>query len=148
MEKLQYKGKENSGDLKVCKRCKKTFTYYGIGYQYCPTCKEKDEEDFQKVKEYIRDHGIATVNEVVEETGVDEKRIHEYLREGRLEIPEGSSYYLKCERCGKDITSGRFCASCAMSMKKEFTSAISFNEIGDIPKTNLNGKMRFLDNKK
>jgi flagellar operon protein (TIGR03826 family) len=146
-------GQENNarglgGDLKVCKRCKKTFTYYGIGYQYCPTCKELDEEDFQNVKEYIRDHGIARVDEVVQATGVDEKRIHEYLREGRLEIPDGSSYYLKCERCGKDINSGRYCQNCAMTLKKEFTSAVSYNEIGNAPKTTLNGKMRFLDFKK
>ena len=40
------------------------------------------------------------------------------LRESRLEIAEGSKIFMHCERCGKEIRSGRFCEECAVKVRK------------------------------
>ena len=146
MENNLYSLNEKTGKLKNCKRCKKIFTYYGYGYEYCPSCKQIDSENFQKVKEYIYENGISKLIDVVEATGVEERTITTYLKEGRLEIPEGSTYYLRCERCGASICSGRFCQPCATVLIKELNTSISYNEIGNIPKKEITGKMRYLDN--
>lgn len=140
-----YDSNEKTGDLKNCKRCKRAFTYYGYGYEYCPVCKQIDSENFQKVKDYIYEQGISKLIDVVEATGVDEKTIITYLKEGRLEIPEGSTYYLKCERCGVSICSGRFCQTCASILVKEFNTSVAYNEIGNKPMKEVTGKMRYLD---
>ena len=70
-----------------------------------------------------------------------------YLKEGRLEIPEGSSYYLKCERCGISINSGRFCQPCASILIKEFnkflfehTSKLSLSDIRNFQNNKGNQK--------
>ena len=40
-------------DVRNCKGCGRLFNYYG-GVPLCKTCKDKLEEKFQEVKEYLR----------------------------------------------------------------------------------------------
>lgn len=137
------------GDLKVCVRCGRMFRYLGYGHFYCPVCKEKDIEDFNKVKDYIYENGIAPALEVSENTGVSLKIIEQYLREGRLEIPESSPIFIKCEMCSVNIRSGRLCASCATKLTNAMRIEMNFDDeqIGEIPKK-TEGKMRFLNKEK
>lgn len=132
------------GETKVCVRCKRMFTYLGFGHFYCPPCKKLDEVDFSKVKEYIYEHGTAPAFEVSENTGVSLDRITQYLREGRLEIPETSPIFIKCEMCSTDIRSGRLCPECASKLTKAMKITMNFDEeqVGQVPKK-FNGKMRF-----
>ncbi|HHX60494.1 MAG TPA: MerR family transcriptional regulator, partial [Epulopiscium sp.] len=39
-------------DVKSCKRCGVLF-HHVVGPPLCQKCKKKDEEDFQRVKEYL-----------------------------------------------------------------------------------------------
>lgn len=132
------------GEPKVCVRCSRMFTYLGFGHFYCPACKEKDMEDFTRVKEYIYENGVASALEVSENTGVNLKIIEQYLKEGRLEIPEGSPIFIKCEMCSIDIRSGRLCPSCAVSLSNTMRIEMNFDDeqIGEIPKK-MEGKMRY-----
>jgi uncharacterized Zn ribbon protein len=134
---------------KVCVRCKRMFTYSGFGHFYCPTCRKLDEEDFARVKNYIYDHGVASAIEVSEMTGVSLKTIEQYLREGRLEIPEESPIFIKCEKCKIDIRSGRLCTECARKLSAAMRKEMDFDDeqIGDVPKKMI-GKMRFLGDEK
>lgn len=136
------------GEAKVCVRCKRMFTYLGYGHFYCPSCKIADEEDFKKVRDYIFEHGTAPALEVSEQTGISLERITQYLREGRLEIPEDSPIFIKCEMCSTDIRSGRLCPSCASSLTHAMRVEMNFDDeqIGRVPRK-LSGKMRFLDKK-
>lgn len=136
------------GEPKVCVKCGKMFTYLGFGHFYCPTCKERDKEDFEKVRDYIYENGVASALEVSEATGVSLKVIEQYLREGRLEIPESSPIFIKCEKCGIDIRSGRLCAECATSLSNAMRIEMNFDneQIGAVPKK-LDGKMRYLTKK-
>ncbi len=128
--------------VETCNHCKRLFNYPGFGSKYCPECRKIDEGNREKVKEYLREHGMANMYEISLATEVPEKDIKQYLRDGMLEIPEGSPIYIKCEGCGCDIRSGRWCPACAARLSKEFKGA--FVGVGDVPKPVMNGKMRFL----
>ena len=137
------------GETKVCVRCKRMFTYLGYGHFYCPMCKKTDEEDFKIVKDYIFENGTAPAMEVSEKTGISLERINQYLREGRLEIPENSPIFIKCEMCSIDIRSGRLCPDCASKLTHAMREKMNFDDeqIGPVPRK-LTGKMRFLTNEK
>lgn len=111
-------------EVKNCPKCGKIFTQ--IKDPICPSCLKQDEEDFQKVRDFLKEYPKSTMSEIVQITGVSAKRINKYLRDGRLEITEGISEFLTCLHCGKPITTGRFCRDCATSLandvipKKEF----------------------------
>lgn len=137
------------GETKVCVRCKRMFTYLGYGHFYCPMCKKTDEEDFKIVKDYIFENGTAPAMEVSEKTGISLERINQYLREGRLEIPENSPIFIKCEMCSIDIRSGRLCPDCASKLTHAMREKMDFDDeqIGPVPRK-LTGKMRFLTNEK
>ncbi len=128
--------------VEVCTKCRRLFNYPGFGPYYCPQCRSVDDQHRNIVKDYIRKHGTATMFEICENTGVTEKEIRYYLRDGTLEIPDGSPVYISCERCGCDIRSGRWCQECAMQLSKNLK--VSFALIGDRPKIKNEGKMRFL----
>ena len=99
-------------DLRNCSECGGLFVF--MGRDVCPKCIEKEEEDFDAVRKYVREHSGASVVEVAEATGIDEERILHFLREGRL-ISKGlrATAVFNCERCGKRIESGRFWRACA-----------------------------------
>lgn len=109
-------------DLRNCKKCGRAFAYSGS--EICSRCANDDVEDFKKVKDYLYDNPGATIVEVSEETGVEEKKILRYLRESKLEIREEDNLLLDCQRCGDAIRSGKYCDKCVIEMKKEFTSVL------------------------
>ena len=131
--------------VEVCHHCKRIFNYPGFGSMYCPECLKIDEENKNKVKKFLRDHGNANMYQIALATGVSEKDIKQYLRDGMLEIPDGSPIYIKCENCGCDIRSGRWCPSCAARMSNDLKSA--YAGVGDVPKEQVTGKMRFFGNR-
>ncbi|MCR5686279.1 MAG: hypothetical protein K6G81_12855 [Lachnospiraceae bacterium] len=129
----------------VCERCGRMFNYAGFGNPFCPSCKSVDAEEFDKVRDYLVHNGAANMYEISEATGVSEKTIRRYLTESRLEIPEGSPIYIKCESCGCDIRSGRYCPDCAGRLSKELNMSYQ-SFVGEKPKVvavNNTGKMHF-----
>jgi hypothetical protein len=143
-DRLNQEG-DGYANTRVCVRCGRIFNYSGFGHYYCPNCKKKDAKDFNRVRDYIYEHGIANMVEVSENTGVGVKIIEQYLREGRLEIPENSPIFIKCEMCGVDIRSGRLCPKCANSLSNAMRVEMNFDDeqIGEIPK--FVGKMKFFE---
>lgn len=110
-------------ELRNCAKCSRLFAYEGE--ELCSRCLgPEDDQDFQKVKNYLYDHPGATIIEVSEETGVGERKILRYLRESRIEIREADNMLLDCERCGASIQTGRFCNSCTVEMQKEFSAIV------------------------
>ncbi|SFQ02976.1 MerR family transcriptional regulator [Caldicoprobacter faecalis] len=109
-------------DIRNCKRCNRLFQYNGI--KYCPSCVMELDEMFKKVRDYLYEHPDATIIEVSEATGVEEKIILEFLREGRLELKEPSPV-LTCERCGKPITTGRMCKECLAVFERGLKKGLS-----------------------
>lgn len=107
-------------DVRNCRRCNKIYNYIG-GTPICQDCKQQDEVDFKRVKEYLYEHSGASLFEVSKELEISVKQIKAYLKEGRLQIiGDNGNMFLECERCGKSISTGRFCNDCS----KEVTSDI------------------------
>ena len=105
-------------ELKNCKRCKKIFMH-AVGPQLCDLCKQKEEEDFEKVRKFLRDYPGATIQEVSKATEVSAQLIYRFLRDGRIEVAADSPIALLCENCGVRITSGRFCVNCSKKLANE-----------------------------
>jgi flagellar operon protein (TIGR03826 family) len=110
-------------ELKNCRKCNRIFSYVA-GPQICPSCAKEEEEIFEKVSMYIREHRDVPLTVVSKELDVSYEKILKYVREGRLQIrePDGSVMKL-CEKCGKEIASGRFCKSCEAGLAKALESS-------------------------
>ncbi|MDD5018151.1 MAG: hypothetical protein PHO15_08655 [Eubacteriales bacterium] len=131
-----------SATVKQCKQCGQLFQSYGASE--CSVCLEEMDRGFILVKEYIYDHPDANVVEISNETGISEKIILHFLKEGRLSI-ETSDCLLTCEKCGKRIKSGRFCHACKTALENTFKSMCGSAD--EEQKTNASasglGKMHF-----
>jgi len=96
-------------DMMRCRWCGKRFQSYGT--MVCPTCLQELDEKYNPVRDYLYDNPNASIEEVVEETGVSERIILYYLKEGRLTMANASGV-LRCEQCGAAISTGRMCERC------------------------------------
>ena len=86
--------------------------FKGVGEYHCEDCGLVDYDDYGKVRLYIEAHKGATAAEIEKEVGVPQRTVRRLLKDGRIEIAEGSKMYLRCELCGKQIRSGQFCPEC------------------------------------
>jgi predicted amidophosphoribosyltransferase len=109
--------------LKVmsCKICGRLFQSYGSGC--CPECADEMDKAFVKIKEYIYEHENATIVDVVEGTGIAEKYVLQFLKEGRLSI-DNAEDVLSCEDCGRPISSGRYCSNCRDKLANVLSSVV------------------------
>jgi len=99
-------------DVRNCRRCGRIFNYIG-GAPLCPVCKEEDEEDYKRVKQYLYEYPGATMTQVATELNVSLEKIRRFLKDGRLEIVgDDPNFILQCEKCGKSIRTGRYCDAC------------------------------------
>lgn len=108
-------------EIRYCKICRKMFQYVS-GPLYCPTCRKLDDDEFEKVRTFLRDFPGANMREVTDNTGVSHNKISRWLKEERLEISKDSPIAINCERCGVRIRSGRFCVECSKSLAREMMS--------------------------
>jgi flagellar operon protein (TIGR03826 family) len=102
-----------NASLRNCPECGRIFGY--LGRNLCPECIDKEEKEFQAVRKYVRDHPGSGVFDVAEAIDIDEEKILQFLRDGRLQS-RGFQGTLECERCGKKITGGRYCENCRGQM--------------------------------
>ncbi|MGD0153883.1 MAG: MerR family transcriptional regulator [Thermacetogeniaceae bacterium] len=102
--------------LRNCSECGRIFEF--TARDLCPDCVNKEEEDYELIKNCLRHNPGAGISEVSEKTGVAEKKILVFLKKGRLLLGPENSITLNCERCGKPIRSGRYCDGCCTLMDK------------------------------
>lgn len=135
-------------EVRNCKGCGRLFNY--MGRTLCPECQKGQEDEFQKVKEYIRENPMSGVADVAEATGVSVHQIRQWIREERLMLTDVSaSAGINCDSCGRPILTGKLCASCKRQMKNDLTNAFS-GTVAAKPQQERNGdRMRYLtkDNK-
>ena len=131
-------------DLRNCSRCGNLFAY--TGRNICNKCLNQEEEEYTIVRKYVRDHAGASVIEVSEATGVEEEKILQFIRDGRLKS-QGFTGVLACERCGKSINTGRFCVACMQQRDKEIRGAlrnVTPEQTQEVPKRKTNDKLHIL----
>lgn len=131
-------------EVRTCKICKRLFNYLA-GVPICPGCKEKLDEKFAEVKEYVRDNPRAGITEVAEAVEVPATQIRRWIREERLSFSEESGVGLDCESCGKLIKSGRFCEECKTKLLGNFNDLYRQDESIVAKKHREAARMRFLD---
>ena len=69
---------------------------YGEMFE-CPVCHRQEQTQFGKVRSYLEEHGPQPAMVISNETGVPVNVIDNFLRQGRIEIPDGSPVYIKCQ---------------------------------------------------
>lgn len=119
-------------NIKNCPRCGKIFSPTG-GSLICKDCLKAEEQEFEKVRDYLRENRGADINIVSEETGVSTKKIIKYLKEGRLEATSGMGDFLKCEKCGISIRSGQYCRACTEKVSKNLSAVLITDNQNDAP---------------
>lgn len=127
--------------IKNCPRCKKIFTPLNNNL-LCPNCIKEEEDEFQRVRNYVRENRGVDIHLTSEATQVSVKKIIRYLREGRLEVTEGMQDFLKCEKCGVPIRTGRFCKNCMDKMSEGLTSMLVMPKTDDQPTAKMHLKRK------
>lgn len=115
-------------DVRNCANCGRIFNYLS-GPPICQVCKEHMDLKFQEVKEYVREHPGATINEVSAENDVTPKQIKQWVREERLQFADDSPVVFQCESCGTNIKTGRYCDACKRNQANTFAKASHRPEI-------------------
>lgn len=109
-------------NVRTCSLCSKMYKYKGN--PICPACLKRLDDDYVIVRDYLYDHPQAGIQELAEETEVDEKIILQMIRMGRIEFAEGVDTGIHCTSCGRPITGGTMCDSCKKKMSETLRSAL------------------------
>jgi len=88
----------------------------------CSDCSGIDQNVFGVIRDYLYDFPGASVNQVIDATGVSSRQILKYLKEGRIETV-GETMLLNCEVCNKPISFGAMCENCRKDLNHSFQSA-------------------------
>ena len=116
-----------------CEECHGKLFYTGSGKYNCADCGHEMMDDFGKVKAFLEKNGPSPMLVIAEATGVNVDVIDFFLRKGRIEIIEGSQFYINCEKCGCAIRYGRFCPDCVKTLATGI-KAVFHEEMGEKPK--------------
>lgn len=71
-----------------CEACGVTVSV-PLGTVLCNACKIQEIEVFRKVRDYVWDHPGCNAKEIAKETGIDERVLLRFIRQGRLKIKNG-----------------------------------------------------------
>lgn len=105
------------GDLRNCPQCGKVFMLRVRNL--CPACLNLEEEQYEQVKDYLRNYPGATVEQLVEDTKVEESKVMRWIREGRLVVADtGGKPVLVCQRCGRRVEKGNLCLLCMQTLEE------------------------------
>ncbi len=104
---------------RVCKMCGGVMVFKGVGEYQCEDCEFVDYDDYGKVRMYIEEHRGANAAQIEEAVGVSQRTIRRLLKDGRIEVAEGSKTFLRCEICGKTIRSGQYCPECEVKVHRK-----------------------------
>ena len=101
--------------VKTCPRCKKIYapTPFGV----CYDCHNKELEQEDLIRDFLRTNNKASIEQISLETGVGLDIIKKMMRSGRLQGDAQVEY--PCEKCKKPITDGRLCKECTGSLKAQ-----------------------------
>ncbi len=68
-----------------CKECCGTFQYV-TSEQLCLSCSQKNESEFRRIKEFLKDNPKSSVSMVASSLDINVSHIQKFIDEGRLEI--------------------------------------------------------------
>ena len=74
------------------------------------------------VRNFVRDHNKATIQEIVQGTGVKERIVIRMIKAGRF-IETGIKIKYPCEKCGHMISRGKLCEKCSNALVQQVAKA-------------------------
>lgn len=131
-----------------CRSCGKLYNAIGNNRKrLCPQCIRNLEEKFNKVKEFLREYPNCSIEVVSTENDVSVKQIKQWIKEERLTLVRDGAGGIACEKCGKMISTGRFCGDCKFKIGNTLMSAID-KPTAEVHNKKIHEKdrMRFLQN--
>lgn len=132
-------------DVRNCKNCGRLFNYLS-GPPICPACRDKLEQKFQDIRDYLRENPNTSMQVISDEFEVSVSQIRQWVREERLVFSPDSPCGIECEGCGAIIKTGRYCDACRLKIKNDLTSVIiNPSHSDERTKFRDKDKMRFLD---
>lgn len=96
----------------ACEYCGFELRKIGEGQYQCKRCGKNSYDTFHKIKNYLEKHGTRTITQIARDTGIPKSYVEYFLKEGRLEVANASVLFLRCERCGVKIRTGKMCEYC------------------------------------
>ncbi|QFF98181.1 hypothetical protein PB01_04735 [Psychrobacillus glaciei] len=120
------------GELKNCPSCGEFFNYTGLR-EVCNNCAMNEEKLYEVVYRFLRkrENRAATVERIVEVTGVEESLLHKWVRKGRLQPAMFPNLGYPCDNCGKLTIQGKLCKGCTEEFKsglRQLDAALEFRE--------------------
>ncbi|OQP07657.1 hypothetical protein B1690_03785 [Geobacillus sp. 46C-IIa] len=111
-------------ELSNCAKCGRLFVKLSTR-DVCESCYQEEERQFERVYAFLRrrENRTATMPQVVEATGVEEKLIIKWIRAGRLQLVHFPNLGYPCDSCGAMIREGRLCANCLGKLKADLRQA-------------------------
>ena len=129
-------------ELVTCALCGNLFNT--IDKKICPLCAKKEEEYFTTVKKFLKENPSLTFKRIVQDTGVPERLLRKWIKDGKLEIVNKEGIGIRCERCNKEILQGKYCVECRGIIQNGLNDLIK--EERKMPQKKESGtKMRFLE---
>ncbi|MBA9026721.1 TIGR03826 family flagellar region protein [Peribacillus huizhouensis] len=107
-------------ELTNCANCNKLFVKSKFR-DVCDVCFKEEEAKFDIVYKYIRKaaNRTATMQQVVDGTGVEEELLIKFVKKGRLRLSQFPNLGYPCEKCGTMIKEGRICGNCTNSIRAD-----------------------------
>lgn len=107
-------------EVRSCPSCGEFFNYTGIR-EVCHKCAKNEEEQYQIVYRFLRkrENRAATVERIVEATGVSEELLYKWVRKKRLHPAVFPNLGYPCDQCGRLTQKGKLCERCIREMKDD-----------------------------
>ncbi len=114
----------------VCENCGGELTMVSRGTYKCKKCGKYCYDTYQTIRNFLDENGPSQITTIAKETGIPRKTIEYFLWDDRLEVPLGSPFRLKCEKCGTPIRSGHLCEACKEKQKTEKSTDQKYRYFG------------------
>ncbi|RMH54948.1 MAG: flagellar protein [Candidatus Hydrogenedentota bacterium] len=109
-------------ELTKCARCGELFVRER--FHICPKCRQEEAKIIDTLRRYVAENPMAELDELARITAVKKEKILQFVREGKLISIDSPALKIRCEECGTEITSGRFCRPCSRKLTEELSKTI------------------------
>jgi flagellar operon protein (TIGR03826 family) len=112
-----------------CPRCNALFMKNKVR-EVCENCFKEEEKMYDTVYRFLkkRENRAATMETVINTTGVEEGLLYKWVKKGRIQTKLFPNLGYPCDKCGKIITSGKLCQGCTDGLKKDLKQFEANNE--------------------
>ncbi|MGM0792315.1 TIGR03826 family flagellar region protein [Bacillus infantis] len=109
-------------ELENCPYCDKVFVKNQFR-DICNDCWKEEELKYETVYQYIRkrENRTATMQQVVDATGIEEALILKFIRTGKLKLAQFPNLGYPCDKCGAYIREGKLCLKCAKELREDIS---------------------------